>query len=307
MPLGGFLPGASRLSNMDSAMEASSFDGRKPAANVRSRRDRWLTGMPGYVRLERAGEMGKLALSVLRTVFTPPFWWIPEAARETVIALKRCAIPGFLAMTAFGVGLACVFVGGIIRLLGTADRLGGGIGIGFLREPGVWVAIMILAGVAGSSMCADLGARKIREELEALKVLGVEEMRGLIVPRVVAMTLVGPILGAFTVVVAWLTTYLAAPLAFHDSTLTPAAFVATFKAFVSPLDLINFVVKLTCAGFLVGVVCCYKGVRSSGGAEGVGRAVNEAVLISFFGVWMINILFNTIFLSVFPQVSILKG
>ena len=266
-----------------------------------------MPGMPGYEKLRRAGEMGTLALHTLRVAVTPPYWWIPECISETSISLRRCFIPAFLAMTAFGIGLACDFFGGIVRLLGTADRLGGGIGIGFLREPGMWVAIMILAGVAGSSMCADLGARKIREELEALKVLGVEEMRGLIVPRVVAMTLVAPILGCFTVFVAWFSTYLATPVAFHASTVTPAAFVTAFKAFVSPLDLTNFIIKLLCAGFLVGVVSCYKGVRSSGGAEGVGRAVNEAVLISFFGVWIINILFNTVFLSLFPQVSILKG
>jgi phospholipid/cholesterol/gamma-HCH transport system permease protein len=269
--------------------------------------DSWIPGTPGYDRLKRAGEMGRLAVAVLRTAVTPPYWWVPECINETSIALRRCFVPALLAMTAFGVGLACDFFGGIVRLLGTADRLGGGIGIGFLREPGVWVAIMILAGVAGSSMCADLGARKIRDELDALKVLGVEEMRGLIVPRVIALTLVGPLLGTITVFVAWASTYLAVPIAFHSSTVTPAAFIETFKAFVSPLDLINFVIKLTFAGFLVGVVSCYKGINSSGGAEGVGRAVNEAVLISFFGVWMINILFNTVFLSVFPQVSILKG
>jgi phospholipid/cholesterol/gamma-HCH transport system permease protein len=262
---------------------------------------------PMYEQIKRAGEMGRLALLVLKSMVTPPFWWIPECISETSIALRRCFVPAVLAMTAFGVGLACDFFGGIVKTLGIADRLGGGIGIGFLREPGVWVAIMILAGVAGSSMCADLGARKIREELEALKVLGVEEMRGLVLPRVIALTLVGPLLGTITVFVAWGSTYLAVPIAFHSSIVTPAAFITTFKAFVSPLDLINFVVKLTVAGFLVGVVCVYKGITSKGGAEGVGRAVNEAVLISFFGVWMINILFNTMFLSLFPQVSTLKG
>ena len=288
-------------------MEASRLQAGVQASELRSQWDAWAEVVPGYVRFQRAGEMGRLALTVLRSMFAPPYWWVPECINETALALRRCFTPMVLAMTAFGVGLACDFFGGIVRALGTADRLGGGIGIGFLREPGVWVAIMILAGVAGSSMCADLGARKIREELEALKVLGVEEMRGLVLPRVVAMALTGPILGCMTVFVAWFATYIATPIAFHDSSVTVAGFVTTFKAFVSPLDLINFLVKLTCAGFLVGVVSCYKGIRSSGGAEGVGRAVNEAVLISFFGVWMINILFNTTFLSLFPQVSILKG
>jgi phospholipid/cholesterol/gamma-HCH transport system permease protein len=276
-----------------------------PAA--RRQWDTWLPSAPLYVRLQRAGEMGRLAIAVLRALFAPPYWWIPECINETALALRRCFVPAVLAMTAFGVGLACDFFGGIVKTLGITDRLGGGIGIGFLREPGVWVGIMILAGVAGSSLCADLGARKIREELDALKVLGVEEMRGLILPRVLGLTIVGPLLGTLTVFVAWGSTYLAVPVAFHSSIVTPAAFLTTFKAFVSPLDLANFVIKLTVAGFLVGVVSTYKGLTSSGGAEGVGRAVNEAVLISFFGVWMINILFNTMFLSLFPQVSILKG
>jgi phospholipid/cholesterol/gamma-HCH transport system permease protein len=269
--------------------------------------DSWLPSAIGYERLKRAGEMGRLAVTVIRTVATPPYWWIPECTKEASIALRRCILPALLSMTAFGIGLACVFLGGIVRLLGTADRLGGGINLGFTREPGVWVAIMILAGVAGSAMTADLGARKIRDELDALKVLGVEEMRGLIVPRVVALTLVGPVLGMITLLVAWGSTYLAVPVAFRDSTLTLPAFVETFKAFVSPPDLINFVIKTATAGFFVGVVSCYKGITSSGGTEGVGRAVNEAVLISFFGVWIINIVFNTTFLSLFPGVSVLRG
>lgn len=291
-------------------MEASRLPrgGQAPAHTDRPARwDDWLTSTPGWIRLERAGEMGKLGLAVVRTAVTPPYWWIPEAINEATLAIRRCFFPALLAMTAFGVGLACSFFGGIVRTFGATDRLGAGIAVGFLREPGVWVAIMILAGVAGSSMCADLGARKIREELDALKVLGVEEMRGLIVPRVVAMTVVGPILGAFTVCVSYVSTLLAVPLAFQNSSVTVSAFTATFKSFASPLDEVNFVIKLLAAGFLVGVVSCYKGVRSSGGAEGVGRAVNEAVLICFFGVWMINILFNTTFLSIFPKVSIFKG
>jgi phospholipid/cholesterol/gamma-HCH transport system permease protein len=287
-------------------MEASRVQPRSGRAQS-AEWDSWLVDIPGFERLKRAGEMGMMAVAVIRTMLTPPYWWIPDCITQTSIALRRCLMPAVFAMTAFGIGIACDFFGGIVRLLGTADRIGGGIGIGFTREPGVWVAIMILAGVAGSSMTADLGARKIREELDALKVLGVEEMRGLIIPRVVGLTIVGPILGIITVVTAWTATFIAVPVAFHLSTVTPAAFIESFKAFISPLDMANFVLKTAVAGFFVGVVSCYKGITSSGGAEGVGRAVNEAVLISFFGVWMINILFNTMFLSLFPSVSILRG
>jgi phospholipid/cholesterol/gamma-HCH transport system permease protein len=263
--------------------------------------------VPGFEKLVRVGEMGEMAIGVIRTMFVPPYWWLPDFTFQSSKALRRCFLPAVIGMVAFAIGLAADFFGGIVRLLGTPDRLGGGIGIGFLREPGVWVAIMILAGVAGTAVTADLGARKIREELDALKVLGVEEMRGLILPRVLALTLVGPILGFITVTVSWTSVYLVTPIVFPSSVITHAAFLETFKAFVSPLDLINFIIKCAVAGFLVGVVSCYKGIRASGGAEGVGRAVNEAVLISFFGVWVINILFNTMFLSLFPSVTQLRG
>jgi phospholipid/cholesterol/gamma-HCH transport system permease protein len=261
----------------------------------------------GYQQLETAGEMGRLTGRVLRCAVTPPYSWVGECVTEMATSLRRCLLPGLLSMTAFGIGIACVFFGGIIRLLGTPDRLGGGIALGFTREPGFWVAIMILAGVAGSAMTADLGARKVREELDALRALGVDELRALIVPRCIALALLGPVLGVITLITAWLATFIGSIAVFHAAVLTPAAFVESFKAWIFPLDLVNFILKATVAGFFVGVVSCHKGVNCTGGAEGVGRAVNSAVLISFVGVWVIDILFNTIFLSAFPSVSALRG
>jgi phospholipid/cholesterol/gamma-HCH transport system permease protein len=251
--------------------------------------------------------MGRLAGRVIVCAVTPPYSWVGECVTELAIGLRRCLLPALLSMTAFGIGIACVFFGGIVTLLGTADRLGGGAAMGFTREPGFWVAMMILAGVAGSAMTADLGARKVREELDALRVLGVDELRALVVPRCIALTMLGPILGMITLTTAWVATYAASSVVFHAATLTPAAFIETFRAWIFPLDLVNFMVKAAIAGFFVGVVNCHKGINSSGGAEGVGRAVNSAVLISFLGVWILNILINTIFLSVFPSVSALRG
>jgi phospholipid/cholesterol/gamma-HCH transport system permease protein len=261
----------------------------------------------GYERLKRAGEMGRLALLVPRKALVPPYSWGWECMHECSLALRRCLLPAALAMSAFSIGLSADFFGGVVRLLGTADRLGGGILLGYTREPAMWMTIMLLAGVAGSSMTADLGSRKVREELDALKVLGVEETRGLVIPRVLAFTLAAPVLGVFLLVVAWLVAYAAIPIAFHANTVTPTAFIESSKAFLSPLDLVSLLIKNLIAGFVVGLVCCYKGINSTGGAEGVGRAVNEAVLICFISAWLINILFNVVFLSTFPSVSMLRG
>jgi phospholipid/cholesterol/gamma-HCH transport system permease protein len=124
---------------------------------------------------------------------------------------------------------------------------------------------------------------------------------------VLALTLVGPILTTFTVVVAWVAVYLAAPAALSSSVVTHAAFLDSFRAFIEPVDMVAMLVKTAIAGFFVGLVSTYKGMNSSGGTEGVGRAVNESVLICFVGVWAFNILMNVMIMSVFPGLAVLRG
>jgi phospholipid/cholesterol/gamma-HCH transport system permease protein len=265
-----------------------------------------LPSTPGFSRLGSAGEIGDLFLTVIRTAVRRPFSWRGLFLTECDTVLRRCLLPAVISIGAFALGLAVVYVGGIVKALGTTDRIGGGVYLGFCREPSVWVTTMILAGVAGSAMTADLAARKIRDELDALTVLGTDTTRMLIIPRVFALAVMAPILGLLTLWTSTVVCYIGVSLTYKGY-ITPAGYIEATKAFVNVADLVNQAVKLFVAGMIVGVVSCHKGLTSSGGAEGVGRAVNQAVLISFFAVWTINVLGNTIFLSVFPNAQILRG
>jgi phospholipid/cholesterol/gamma-HCH transport system permease protein len=265
-----------------------------------------LTRMPGYARVAHAGEIGALLVRVLRAMVTPPFDWGTNFVTEAAASLRRSAGPAMLSIAAFSVGLATVYVGGIVKALGTTDRIGGGAFLGFIREPSVWVTTMLLAGVAGSAMTADLASRKIREELDALAVLGFDQLRYLVVPRVLALTVVGPLLGLVTLFTSTVVTFVSVTFAFKGF-ITPAGYLESLRAFVQFQDVLAQLCKLTVCGFFVGIVSCYKGLSCGPGAEGVGRAVNEAVLISFVGVWTINIVGNTIFLSLFPNVQVLRA
>jgi phospholipid/cholesterol/gamma-HCH transport system permease protein len=89
--------------------------------------------------------------------------------------------------------------------------------------------------------------------------------------------------------------------------LTHSAFVDAMHSFADPADLISFVGRCVLTGLFVGIVCCYKGISTRGGAEGVGRAVNEAVLITFMGLWALNGLWNLVFLSNVPSLQVLRG
>jgi phospholipid/cholesterol/gamma-HCH transport system permease protein len=195
-------------------------------------------------------------------------------------------VPLVLSITFFAVGLVVTTVGGVLGVIGTVDRFGNVAAYGWPRETGFWVASMVFAGVVGAAVTADLGARKIREELDAIRVFGVDPVRTLVVPRIAALVIIAPVLSLAAVLNAYL---------------------SGWEASITSGDMISLVLRSMVTGLFVGVVSCYKGLATEGGAEGVGRAVNQTVVITFFGIWLLNGLWNAVFLAAFPSVSVFRG
>src|SRR5437764_13696899 len=134
--------------------------------------DRHLVGLRVYRSLDSATEMARLAFTVPRVIFTPPFNWVREAVVETSNALRLVTPAMLFASLVYVLAFGSVLFGQIIYALGAPDRVGPGVYVGLLRELGTWLTYMILAGVVGSALAGDLGARRIRDELDALEVLG---------------------------------------------------------------------------------------------------------------------------------------
>jgi phospholipid/cholesterol/gamma-HCH transport system permease protein len=180
--------------------------------------------------------------------------------------------------------------------------LGGFFVLASIREFAPIASAIILAGVGGTAITADLGARKIREELDALQVLGVDPIKNLVVPRFLALMVVtglfniyALIFGIFGGVLATLT---------FDAPLGP--FFATLLSNASTTDLWGSVVKTTLFGAIIAIVSCYKGMTASGGAEGVGRSVNQGVVIAFLAIFAFNYVFTQTLLATHPEISIIK-
>lgn len=117
------------------------------------------------------------------------------------------------------------------------------------------------AGVVGAAMTADLGARKIREEIDAMEVLGIDPIRDLIVPRVVAVTIMTGLLDLVALSFGVVGGYLAAVPILGASS---GAFFASFFANATVTDLWGSVLKTTIFGLVIAVVCCYKGLTVKG-------------------------------------------
>lgn len=263
-----------------------------------------LTRAPGYGVLATIDDLALQFVKSWRLVFTPPFYWWRDCIVEISLAMRRCLLPLTLGMLAFVLGVAIAFAGGITEALGTQDRLPGATFLGFIREPAMWISVMIYSGVAGSAMTADLAARKLRQELDALAVLGVDTQRSLVVPRIVAMAITAPILGGIALLMSQVLDMLLFPIYFGISA---PGFFDSLGQFLLTVDVLAFIFRLVVVGLFVGLIATYKGLSAGGGAEGVGRAVNQAVLIMFIGVWVVNALTNTAYLALFPDVATLRG
>jgi phospholipid/cholesterol/gamma-HCH transport system permease protein len=278
----------------------AAFRGEGPDTNL----DRYLVSQPFYRFFETAADTVGLWFRVFRAIITPPYSWIRESVVEASVVVRLVVVAAFFGSLVYVLAFGCVLFGPIVYSLGAADRLGPGFYLGLTRELGTWLTYMILAGVAGSALAGDLGARKIREELDALDVLGVDKIKTLIVPRVVAITVAGLFLSLMVILVdlvcmIWL------------DTITVGQNVTTqweaVGLVMNPVDLGAALVKHTILGMFVGIVACQKGLSAKGGGEGVGRAVAETVLITFFGIWLINSLFNTGYLGLFPDAIDIRG
>jgi phospholipid/cholesterol/gamma-HCH transport system permease protein len=264
-----------------------------------------LADMPGYRRLETASGIVGLFLNAMRSAVRPPYSWGGAWLEEVALSFRRCLAPLCLSMAAFSIGIVVALIAGLLEAIGTIDRAGGGNFTGWTREVGFWLTAMILAGVAGSAMTADLAARKVRDELDATAVLGVDTTKRVIVPRIFALAFAAPVLGLIAVMTAMTVSYFAEPALLPN--LTRAAFIDSARSFINLPDVLSLVIRNAIGGFFVGAVCCYKGLNAKGGAEGVGRSVNDAVLITFVGLWILNSLWNAVFLANSPATQILRG
>src|SRR6201988_3557702 len=155
---------------------------------VRSVADRAF--LPAKSLFEQVGNMMILTGKTITATVRPPYPYGGEFISQFIFALQLCWFPMLISTVAFGFGAPGLQAANFASLFGALDRLGGFFVLASIREFAPFVTAVVVAGVAGTAITADLGARKIREELDALQVLGVDPIKNLVVPRFLALMLV---------------------------------------------------------------------------------------------------------------------
>jgi phospholipid/cholesterol/gamma-HCH transport system permease protein len=281
-------------------MEASNASAAAPrAASIREvlRRD----DVPPRSWLLSAGGMAALALQVGGELVSPGLSWRREFVRQFIFSLRVTLGPA--AVVAFVIGFSTIGIqgGSLASAFGAIDRIAAVAPIAFLRELGPVLTTAIVAGTLGSTITAEIGARKIRQELDALEVLGVNPVRNLVLPRVVALGLMMPVLNLLTFWAGVFGTFAAAVLLYGS---TPAAFFDALLTLTNYIDLWSSVIKVAAFGLIIGVIASYKGMQVGGGAEGVGRAVNESVVASLVAIFMVSVVYTQLFLALYPEATL---
>jgi phospholipid/cholesterol/gamma-HCH transport system permease protein len=252
--------------------------------------------------LEEFGDMMILTGRTIVSTLRPPYPYGGELVSQFLFVLRLVWFPLLVTTVAISYGAPGLQAGDFLTLFGAIDRLGGFFVLASIREIGPLITAIVMAGVAGTSITADLGARKIREELDALQVLGVDPVKNLVVPRFLALMVATGLFDIYAVLFG-IFGGLVANLVSGGSV---GPFWNTLFANSSVTDLWGSVLKCTLFGAIIAIVCCYKGMSASGGAEGVGRAVNEAVVISFLGFGATNYVFTQTLLATHPNILVLK-
>lgn len=254
------------------------------------------TATSGFATFGRAMRMGvEASATAVRDAVEMRFQW-RETMMQAWFLVKVTAIPGLLMAIPFGV-IVSTQVGNVVNNLGATALIGAAGGLGVIKQGAPLATALLLGGAGAAAIAADLGARTIREEVDALKVMGIDPVARLVVPRIVAMLIVAPLLNILIMVVGIVSGYIVAIAALG---VTPGSYWESFGAFATPVDIGVSLVKSVIFGFLVVVIACQRGLEAKGGPRGVADGVNAAVVLSIASVVVLNTAITQVVTMFFP-------
>lgn len=209
-----------------------------------------------------------------------------EAVVQAWFLLSITVLPALLMALPFGV-IVAVQIGGITSSLGANSMAGAVGGMGVIQQGAPMAAALLLGGAGASAIAADLGARTVREEIDALRALGIDPTRRLVAPRMLAMVVVAPVLAVLIIVIAVAASFLVAII---GQGVVAGSYWQSFGAYASLTDLWICLAKSMIFGFVVVVIASRRGLEAAGGARGVADAVNAAVVLGIVTSMVLNVI-----------------
>jgi len=244
----------------------------------------------GIAVMENVKETGRIFLlfiSVLAWMFRPPLKLRNIFKQMEFVGVKSIVV---VVLTGTFTGMVMALQGYYgFRLFSAESLVGSTVALGMTRELGPVLTSLIVTARAGSAMAAELGTMRVTEQIDALYVMAANPIKYLIVPRVIAGVVMLPVLTVVSDFVGIVGGYF---VGVHVLDINEGAFMKNITSLVVLGDIYNGLIKAACFGLIMSLIGCYKGFNTRGGAEGVGRATTEAVVLA-----SISILISDYFLT----------
>lgn len=272
-----------------------------PARTPR-RPPKWLLSL-GNRPVTAVGTIGRTARLVMEVVRYTVMDTLAGRVRAGEIIVqawtlyKVTALPAILMAVPFG-AMVAVWIAGLINQVGANSLVGAASGVGIVRQGAPITAGLLMGGAAASAIASDIGARAIRDELDALRVMGVDPVRYLVVPRFVALIILAPVLCSVIIASSVAASLI---LSLNISDVAPGTFWLSFGAFAKMTDIWFAFGKAVVFAAITAIVSSLRGMEAKGGPRGVADAVNAAVVLNVVCILIANVAITQIETMFFPM------
>ncbi|MFV0471015.1 MAG: MlaE family ABC transporter permease [Paludibacteraceae bacterium] len=245
---------------------------------------------------ENMGDLTFFAIKVIKQLFTPPFEH-RELLKQTYLVGNKSL--GLISITGFILGLVLTMQSRPIMIkFGAEAMIPGMVAVSVLRELGPAITALLCAGKISSGIGAEIGAMKVTEQIDAMEVSGTKPLGFVVATRVLATTIMIPLLVFFADACGLFGSYLAmnfsSPFSFQ-------LFMRTAFNMLDFIDIIPATIKSVFFGFFVGLIGAYKGYQAGQGTESVGIAANSAVVSASLAIFVIDLIAVMVTNTLIPQ------
>ncbi|RAL21692.1 ABC transporter permease [Lujinxingia litoralis] len=233
--------------------------------------------------IEEIGQMTSMLVSALVWMVRPPFRVRVIFQNFESVGVGSLFI---VLLTGLFAGLVLAYQSDMaFRMFNAETLVGATVAISLLRELGPVFTGLMVAGRTGSAMTTELGTMRVTEQIDAMSVMAVNPIQYLVMPRVLATTLMVPVLNMLFNLVGIGAAYVLSVWVMNSD---PGIFLHHITRFISGQDFLFSSIKAASFGLIIGLVGCYKGFYASGGAKGVGEATTSSVVTSSITILLVD-------------------
>jgi phospholipid/cholesterol/gamma-HCH transport system permease protein len=246
--------------------------------------------------IEHLGQIGIMTWQAIKAIFQRPL-----EIKSTIYQMESLGVSsvGIASVTAIFVGMvmAVQFAFGLQKF-GGMEYTGRIIGLSFSRELAPTLTAIIVGGRIGAGIAAEMGSMAVTEQIDAIRALGADPVKKLVVPRLVAGVIVMPVLGAFALVLGFAGAMFICSVEFD---IPPGFFLRTALGSVNFRDYLSGMFKCPFFGAIISLVGCHFGLITRGGTEGVGQSTTRTVVVISISILIADFFLTKVSILLFPS------